>query len=288
MATISSEFQRRAVTRILFCPAEERTARELQELPREDREQVWADMTGDPEATYYRIHHESPEFLSLSLNAVTKNLEGYHHPSRASFDRAFQQDCDYVNSQRLKFLRAENFDPAAAASRMIAFFQIKEDLFGADKLSRDILLRDLSADDLESLRAGGIVSALHLYYVETSNWLVSVSYQVGGYPEGGYDFEMTRKVSTLVRCFPLRFSAIYVCYSASPWKIVADLISHLLSPFLRVRLRSVQGSHQECLYNLMALGVPHHIIPVSPQGEELFENHLKWIEERERSEAGLQ
>jgi hypothetical protein len=71
---------------------------------------------------------------------------------------------------------------------------------------------------------------------------VSISYQVGDYPEGGYDFELTRKVSTLVRCIPIRFSAIYLCYSLSPWKRVADLISHLLTPLLRVRLRSVQGT----------------------------------------------
>ena len=70
---------------------------------------------------------------------------------------------------------------------------------------------------------------------------MSISYQVGGYPKGGYDFELTRKVSALVRGTPLRFVAIYVCYSASPWQRVADLISHLVEPILRVRLRSVMG-----------------------------------------------
>jgi hypothetical protein len=47
--------------RILFCPAEERTARELQQLPQKEREQVWADMTANPETTFYR--NEPPQRL---------------------------------------------------------------------------------------------------------------------------------------------------------------------------------------------------------------------------------
>jgi hypothetical protein len=151
--------------------------------------------------------------------------------------------------------------------------------------------------------------------------VVSISYQVGGYPEGGYDFELTRKVSSLVKVIPLRFVAIYVCYSETPWQRVADLISHMVSPILRVRLRSIQGeiyfrrstadqarpastivdyiqsfslllrhgcragSHQECLYKLLALGVPDRAIPISSQGESLLSYHLHWIEERRQIEA---
>jgi hypothetical protein len=157
MATTPMEQQRRAASRILFCPSEERTVRELQELPSEDREQVWADMTGDPETTYYRIHAENPEFVAQCLAELSKTLEHCSHPNRSSFDRACQQNSDYVSSQRLKFMRAENFDPSAAANRMIAYFQRKEELFGTEILSREIRQTDLSADDLESLKAGGMV-----------------------------------------------------------------------------------------------------------------------------------
>ena len=118
--------------------------------------------------------------------------------------------------------------------------------------------------------------AEHEHYQKVG--FVSVSYQVGGYPKGGYDFELTRKVSHLVRAILIRFVAIYVCYSSTPWQQVADLISHLVSPILRVQLRSVQGSHQECLYKLMALGVPHLVVPVNNEGESLMSIHLQWIE----------
>jgi hypothetical protein len=106
---------------------------------------------------------------------------------------------------------------------------------------------------------------------------VSVSYQVGGYPKGGYDFELTRNVGQLVKVMPMRFVAIYLCYSTSAWARVADLISHLLTPLLRVRLRSIPGSNQECLYKLMALGIPHHSIPLTNEGENILTHHLKWL-----------
>ena len=106
---------------------------------------------------------------------------------------------------------------------------------------------------------------------------LSVSYNVGGYPPGGYDFEMTRNVSQLVKAVPVRFCGIYFCFSNSAWKQVAELISHLVSPLLRVRLRSVEGSHQECLYQLFALGIPISTIPLNEQGENRLDYHHQWI-----------
>jgi hypothetical protein len=107
---------------------------------------------------------------------------------------------------------------------------------------------------------------------------VSVSYQVGGYPKDGYDFEMTRNVSQLVKVLPIRFVAIYLCYSTSAWGKVADLISHLLTPLLRVRLRSIPGSNQECLYKLMALGIAQQSTPLTNEGENILTHHLKWLD----------
>ena len=94
----------------------------------------------------------------------------------------------------------------------------------------------------EKLRAFWYVSQCN-QNIETRQQVghVSISYQVGGYPASGYDFELTHKVSQLVKATPARFNAIYLCYDSSPWQSVADLISHLVSPILRVRLRSVQG-----------------------------------------------
>lgn len=115
-----------------------------------------------------------------------------------------------------------------------------------------------------------------------------------------YDFELLRKVSNLIRVMPMRFVAIYLCYSLTSWTRVADLISHMVSPFLRVRLRSVQGSHQECMHQLMVLTRMPRLYDVFPV-QEVYDgaggagvgglrsdltHHHRWIAERRRLECG--
>jgi hypothetical protein len=140
--------------RILFHPSEERTARELHSMDKHQRQQVWADMTGHAAMIDYRMQAESPELirdrlalLEQELNTIIDGPEAYH--------RAVQQNAAWVQSQKIKFLRAEDFEPALAAARMIRHFSLKEHLFGPHLLGRDITLQDLSADDIESLKAGG-------------------------------------------------------------------------------------------------------------------------------------
>ncbi|KAL3906304.1 MAG: hypothetical protein SGILL_009324 [Bacillariaceae sp.] len=230
---------------------------------------------------------------------------------------AREQDPNYIEAQKLTFLRAEDFSPRPAAQRMLHYFETKRQLFPhITNLARDLCWDDLNQDDRASLVAGGMQVLPHtdhagrtvvvtrqanykyqqhenmlrsfMYFCsallrssETASKLgfVSVSYQVGG-GKVNYDYELTRKVSTLVRVFPIRFVGIYLCYDTTPWKHVADLISHLVSPILRVRLRSVQGSHQECLYQLMSMGIPHDGFPVDSEGNAQLQCHWRWIEQQ--------
>jgi hypothetical protein len=145
--------------KILFCPAEERTAKALHELPKLEREQVWADMTGNPDATNFRMNAESSELLEDSIDALNGLLDSFLHCSNeelSAINLAVQQNPRYVNEQKLKFLRADDFDPSKTAVRMISFFTSKLDLFGPKLLTRDIRQDDLSEDDLESLAGGGV------------------------------------------------------------------------------------------------------------------------------------
>jgi hypothetical protein len=157
MTTLAGD-HRRIANRILFFPTEERTARELQQLPKEQREQVWADMKGNPENTYYRMHSEDHDFVKERLKSLDEELQSHthHDGSAAAYRMAVEQNPDFVDSQKLKFLRADDFDSVAAANRLLSHFQHKLDLFGPTKLGRDIRLDDLNVDDLESLRAGGL------------------------------------------------------------------------------------------------------------------------------------
>ena len=52
------------------------------------------------------------------------------------------------------FLRADAFDVKHAAARIASFFQAKLELFGPEKLSKEIGINDLNQDDIECLESG--------------------------------------------------------------------------------------------------------------------------------------
>ena len=166
---------------ILFCPNEERTARELSEMNPNERQLVWADMTGHEETNNYRIklEDENVEFVTQKIQELKQELyrlvtsttsnttssttqqqdeqqEQNHQGSSTSSSSsststadalhlALQTNIYYVLHDRfmLAFLRSENFHVPNAAKRMTCHFQIKLELFGPEKLCRNIALSDL-------------------------------------------------------------------------------------------------------------------------------------------------
>jgi hypothetical protein len=139
---------------IWFKPPEERTARELQQLSKAERERVWADLSGDPSVSKYEIKRDDPMLVSCALEHLIQELPKI--PNTTALGVAFQVSSDYVANHLflLKFLRAKHFDAAAALKLLSRHFEMKKDLFGENKLGRDVLLSDLNEDDLESLRCG--------------------------------------------------------------------------------------------------------------------------------------
>jgi len=57
---------------------------------------------------------------------------------------------------RLSFLRAERYDSKKAATRLIEYFEEKRRLFGVDKLTTKIQLKDVDAETTECLESGQI------------------------------------------------------------------------------------------------------------------------------------
>ena len=74
----------------------------------------------------------------------------------AALQQAQNENAGYVHSKRnyLRFLRAEGFQPEAAARRMIRHFDKKQQLFGNRLLTQDIQLSDLDEEDLQEFRNG--------------------------------------------------------------------------------------------------------------------------------------
>ena len=124
-------------------------AREMNKLSVEEREKVLEDVHGIP-----RLVDEPKERIEACLALLETEITSVSR--KAAYDLASFNSNEYTSSKkiRLMFLRAENYDPYNAASRMVRFFDQKYELFGADKLTKDITLDDLDPDDIAALERG--------------------------------------------------------------------------------------------------------------------------------------
>jgi hypothetical protein len=76
------------------------------------------------------------------------------------------------------------------------------------------------------------------------------------------------------------FSGMFVCLDEAPWLAVVEAFSMMVNKFLRIRLRALAGSHTECMYKLMSMGLPFTAMPVDANSELLLKNHRKWLQEQ--------
>jgi hypothetical protein len=136
------------------CPTQAEAAAmlayDMNQLSVEEREKVFEDVHG---VAPVRID-EPQEVIDASLYLLEKELANIS--SKAAYDLASSMSKEYTSSNkiRLMFLRAESFDAYKAASRMVKFFDEKYKLFGAEKLTKDIVLADLDPDDIAALENG--------------------------------------------------------------------------------------------------------------------------------------
>jgi hypothetical protein len=124
-------------------------AKEMNQLSVDEREKVLEDVHGIP-----RVVDEPQEFIEACLALLESELTNISN--KAAYDLASSMSKEYTSSKRLRlmFLRAESFDPPKAASRMVRFFDEKYELFGGDKLTKDITLADLDPDDISTIENG--------------------------------------------------------------------------------------------------------------------------------------
>lgn len=100
-----------------------------------------------------RAEKEEKEVIRL-LESFRDHLEKLKEGT--AYESAESMDKDYVSDRKfqLMFLRRNDYDPKASAEQAISFFNAKLALFGTEKLAKDILLSDLSADDKFNLSGG--------------------------------------------------------------------------------------------------------------------------------------
>lgn len=122
---------------------------ELNYMSMKERERAMYDIHGvsDVVAEDGAFVDERLKELDLAIAQIDKKM---------AYRLAESSDSAYVNNRnlRLKFLRADRFDPKLAAERYVLWFERKLELFGREKLTQDIKLSDLTASEVASLETG--------------------------------------------------------------------------------------------------------------------------------------
>jgi hypothetical protein len=131
--------------------AEDLLVEEWTHLSLEARERAQEDVHCVPSDD---VIEEEPDFVAKSIAQM--NDEIGKKRKKFAYERALFLSPCYVNDQdfSLMFLRSTDFQPRKAADCMLAFFELKLELFGIEKLAKQITLDDLSQEDLESLKSG--------------------------------------------------------------------------------------------------------------------------------------
>jgi hypothetical protein len=116
----------------------------------DEREQSIFDVHGVSD-----VIHEEPSFVRAKLEDMEMELSKITR-GKEEYMQAEAQNKEYVicHKFRLKFLRAEIFNARLAAVRLVRFFEEKKKLFGPDKLTKEIKLRDLDKEDRKFLDRG--------------------------------------------------------------------------------------------------------------------------------------
>jgi hypothetical protein len=126
-------------------------ARELHRLEPQAQSKVFEDLVGISQKHPEDNVVERIAGLQLAISQRSSN-----NRQGGAYQVAVSMSPEYVSSQLVSFLRADDFHPKAAARRVLSHFQKKLELFGLDLLVQDISLDDLDEDDTEALCCGGI------------------------------------------------------------------------------------------------------------------------------------
>jgi hypothetical protein len=124
-------------------------AKTMNQLSIKERDEALHDLHGVAD-----VSDEKPEFIVERLKKLDEELEKIK--SKKAYYIAKSISLNYVsnNKMRLQFLRADNYDAKNAATRLVAFFESKLELFGKEMLTKDILLSDFSKQDIADVERG--------------------------------------------------------------------------------------------------------------------------------------
>eukprot|EP00980_Cylindrotheca_fusiformis_P000126 scaffold22_cov93-Cylindrotheca_fusiformis.AAC.4 len=258
-------------------------AQALKRMSMKERETAYHELHGVDEATI-----ETSEFLENCLEAVGIEIDTMklsHHKGLA-YNLAEVISSDYVHAPelRLKFLRSERFDARKSADRLIRFFDCKLQLFGPEKLCKDITLDDLDAEDMVRVMFYLMMSTVD--DKETQRRGVSfITCNIGKFKLENFDTRTVAQESWLLDCVPIRMCSLHHCYDDPAFRYIVNVRMHFLSEDARARSKLHSGSLLQCTFSLMTYGFPVYSLPLNAAGELKRKGHFELLNIRRFHES---
>lgn len=259
---------------------------------------------------------EDPDEIEKWLNDLDVHLKKIKGGS--TYEKAEDMDSSYVTNRdfRIMFIRGNRYKTREASKQILAFFEMKQTLFGQDKLVKDITLDDLDEEDKANLKSGsfqvlpckdrtGRHIALGLpglarngklendlrarYYFFMSllksqqtqiKGVVVISYTIGDFKDKSQGAGFIGQTQLSI-ALPIHFSGIHLCSDDHFQYVLISTCLKLIPSQMRARFKVHFGSHMECQYGLKAYGIPPEALPTSPRLNE----HMRWYNACELQEA---
>jgi len=257
---------------------------------------------------------ENDAMVNEAFQSLNEHLDKVKRGS--AYETAESLDVSYVSDTcfRLLFLRGNRFDAKAAADQMIRYFQMKINLFGIEKIVKDITISDLDDDDRACLRTGthqvigtdqagrtiwfnlpGLrdfktlenelrsryYMAMELLKSEQAQrrGVVMVTYAIDRYRDSINGAGYVEHVHQIL-ALPIQRVALHYCVSNQKEYILGSAALAVIPVKDRSRIRMHLGSHMEIQYTLSTYGIPARQLPLQSMTNDVrLEPHLRWYNE---------
>lgn len=259
---------------------------------------------------------EDAAFTDFALQELDHHLSCIKEGS--TYEMAERMDPKYVHDRafRVMFLRANEYNSKESAEQMLRWFDLKHELFGENKLTKEIALEDLSDNDIASLKRGGLQMAgrdrsgrqvfitvgglvgstefltiqnqLRATFYTLMKALKSEETQIRG--TVGIWFAMgdfrnkTKKGKGEVELFkaesaiPRKRSVVHICVDDMHQALLCNALLRIMNHNFRARVKVHYGSQTEVQYTLSTYGILPHSWPVDHNGKMKFARHMQWID----------
>mmetsp|Transcript_19683 Transcript_19683/g.55613 ORF Transcript_19683/g.55613 Transcript_19683/m.55613 type:complete len:471 (-) Transcript_19683:196-1608(-) len=296
----------------------------LNALSIKEREDVYEEIHGIHNANTIE---ETPEMISRAVDDLQKYISKMNRHQKQAYELTRLMSPRFVQDRAflLMFLRADLFDVAKAANRLVNNLELKLELFGVDRMAKHITWEDMDEDD-----RAAVLNCSSQYYPELKDnagrtvWVAAMGkdeyktdnnhfrcsyYTVMGMMMGN-DNAQTRGIvgiahmvglsekkfnntvafrsMKLIEAMPFRYAALHICYDNPNLRGPIGMLQLIANVQNRVRFRAHFGTFVECQYQLMTFGLNQDIFPFDSTGNIKTEKFMAMLRDRIQKEAEIE